>query len=55
MGRTLKDNGLSMEALGQDLGLDYYPLAISISSSSIAWEIHVYMKWFIRGIPAGRT
>jgi len=42
MARTLKDNGLSMEALGQDLGLDYYPLHFEEVPESFMMEIAVY-------------
>ena len=42
MARTLKDNGLSMEALGQDLGLDYYPLQFEEVPESFMMEIAVY-------------
>ena len=42
MPRTLKDNGLSMEALGQDLGLDYYPLHFEEVPESFMMEIAVY-------------
>ena len=42
MARTLKENGLSMEALGQDLGLDYYPLYFEEVPESFMMEIAVY-------------
>jgi len=42
MARTLKDNGLSMESLGQDLGLDYYPLHFEEVPESFMMEIAVY-------------
>jgi stage V sporulation protein R len=42
MARTLKDNGLSMEALGQDLGLDYYPLHFEEVPETFMMEIAVY-------------
>lgn len=42
MARTLKENGLSMEELGQDLGLDYYPLHFEEVPESFMMEIAVY-------------
>lgn len=42
MARTLKDNGLSMEELGHELGLDYFPLHFEEVPESFMMEIAVY-------------
>lgn len=42
MARTLKENGLGMEELGHELGLDYYPLHFEEVPESFMMEIAVY-------------